>query len=255
MRERALAAGARARARARRARRVRPRLHPAGAAGRRVYEDRYPLATALGRPLIAKKLVEIARIEGADAIAHGCTGKGNDQVRIERVGPRAHARPARHRARARVGHDARGRSRVRAGERGIPVPADGGQPLRDRHEPVGPLDRVRRARGPVGGAARRHLRADAATRRRAPTTPAYVEIEFERGRARGRQRRRHAARRAHRQRRDHRRRPRRRAASTWSRTAWSASSRARSTRRRRPSCCTRRTASSRASSARATCSA
>ena len=48
-----------------------------------VYEGRYPLATALGRPLIAKKLVEIARIEGANAIAHGCTGKGNDQVRIE----------------------------------------------------------------------------------------------------------------------------------------------------------------------------
>ncbi|HSP91714.1 MAG TPA: argininosuccinate synthase domain-containing protein, partial [Vicinamibacterales bacterium] len=53
-----------------------------------VYEGRYPLATALGRPLIAKKLVEIARIEGANAIAHGCTGKGNDQVRID-IGVRA----------------------------------------------------------------------------------------------------------------------------------------------------------------------
>jgi argininosuccinate synthase len=48
-----------------------------------IYEGSYPLATALGRPLIARKLVEIARIEGAHTIAHGCTGKGNDQVRID----------------------------------------------------------------------------------------------------------------------------------------------------------------------------
>jgi argininosuccinate synthase len=48
-----------------------------------MYEERYPLATALGRPLIAKKLVEIAHMENATAIAHGCTGKGNDQVRID----------------------------------------------------------------------------------------------------------------------------------------------------------------------------
>jgi argininosuccinate synthase len=48
-----------------------------------LYEERYPLATALGRPLIAKKLVEIAHMENATSIAHGCTGKGNDQVRIE----------------------------------------------------------------------------------------------------------------------------------------------------------------------------
>jgi argininosuccinate synthase len=50
-----------------------------------LYEGKYPLATALGRPLIAKWLVEIAKAEGADAIAHGCTGKGNDQVRFEVV--------------------------------------------------------------------------------------------------------------------------------------------------------------------------
>jgi len=48
-----------------------------------VYEDRYPLATALARPLMARCLVEIARMEGADAIAHGCTGEHNDQVRLE----------------------------------------------------------------------------------------------------------------------------------------------------------------------------
>ncbi len=48
-----------------------------------VYEKEYPLATALGRPLIAAMLVEVARREGATAIAHGCTGKGNDQVRFD----------------------------------------------------------------------------------------------------------------------------------------------------------------------------
>jgi len=48
-----------------------------------LYEGQYPLATALSRPLIAKLLVELALEEGASVIAHGCTGKGNDQVRIE----------------------------------------------------------------------------------------------------------------------------------------------------------------------------
>ncbi len=48
-----------------------------------VYEKEYPLATALGRPLIAAMMVEVARREGAQAIAHGCTGKGNDQVRFD----------------------------------------------------------------------------------------------------------------------------------------------------------------------------
>jgi len=48
-----------------------------------IYEGKYLLATALGRPLIAKYLVDIAHKEKACAVAHGCTGKGNDQVRIE----------------------------------------------------------------------------------------------------------------------------------------------------------------------------
>lgn len=48
-----------------------------------LYEGKYPLISALSRPLISKKLVEIAELEGAVAVAHGCTGKGNDQVRFE----------------------------------------------------------------------------------------------------------------------------------------------------------------------------
>ena len=48
-----------------------------------VYEGKYLLGTSFARPIIGKRLVEIAKAEGADAIAHGCTGKGNDQVRFE----------------------------------------------------------------------------------------------------------------------------------------------------------------------------
>ncbi len=48
-----------------------------------IYEGQYPLATALARPLIARLLIEVARAEGAVAVAHGCTGKGNDQVRFD----------------------------------------------------------------------------------------------------------------------------------------------------------------------------
>ncbi|WP_040606453.1 argininosuccinate synthase [Salsuginibacillus kocurii] len=48
-----------------------------------MYEQKYPLVSALSRPLISKKLVEIAEQTNADAIGHGCTGKGNDQVRFE----------------------------------------------------------------------------------------------------------------------------------------------------------------------------
>ena len=48
-----------------------------------LYEGKYPLATALGRPLIAKLMVDTARQFNARAVAHGCTGKGNDQVRFD----------------------------------------------------------------------------------------------------------------------------------------------------------------------------
>ena len=61
---------------------VREFIWPAVKAGA-LYEGQYPLHTALGRPLLARRLVEVARQHGADAIAHGCTGKGNDQVRFE----------------------------------------------------------------------------------------------------------------------------------------------------------------------------
>ncbi len=57
-------------------------VFPALRAGAR-YEGKYPLGTALNRPLIAKKMIAVARSENADTVVHGCTGKGNDQVRFE----------------------------------------------------------------------------------------------------------------------------------------------------------------------------
>jgi argininosuccinate synthase len=83
VRERALAAGAlRAHVIDAREEFARAYILPALQAGA-IYEDQYPLATALGRPLMARHLVQIARMEGATSIAHGCTGKDNDQVGLD----------------------------------------------------------------------------------------------------------------------------------------------------------------------------
>jgi len=83
VRERALALGAvRAHVIDARDEFVRDYILPALQAGA-VYEDRYLLATALGRPLIAKRLIDMARMEGASAVAHGCRGNENDQVRLD----------------------------------------------------------------------------------------------------------------------------------------------------------------------------
>ena len=87
-----------------------------------IYEDRYPMATALGRPLIAQKLVEIAEIEQATAIAHGCTGKGNDQVRLD-VTARALNPKIKVIAPARDWGMTRPEEIEYARARGVPVPA------------------------------------------------------------------------------------------------------------------------------------
>ncbi|NPB00614.1 MAG: argininosuccinate synthase [Crenarchaeota archaeon] len=85
------------------------------------YEGKYPLGTALARPLIAEKVVEIARKEGADAIAHGCTSKGNDQVRFEAV-IRALAPDVKIIAPVRSWGMTRAEEIEYAKSRGIPVP-------------------------------------------------------------------------------------------------------------------------------------
>ena len=68
-----------------------------------IYEGEYLLGTSIARPLIAKRLIEIARQTGADAISHGATGKGNDQVRFELGAYALDARHPHHRAVARMG--------------------------------------------------------------------------------------------------------------------------------------------------------
>jgi argininosuccinate synthase len=87
-----------------------------------IYEDRYPMATSLGRPLIAQKLVEIAAIEQATAVAHGCTGKGNDQVRLD-VTTRALNPTLKVIAPAREWGMTRPEEIEYARKRGVPVPA------------------------------------------------------------------------------------------------------------------------------------
>lgn len=86
-----------------------------------LYEGQYPLATALSRPLMAKLLVDTAVAEGAAAIAHGCTGKGNDQVRFE-VGINALAPNMKIFAPAREWGMTRDETIAYAGKHGIPVP-------------------------------------------------------------------------------------------------------------------------------------
>jgi argininosuccinate synthase len=87
-----------------------------------LYEDQYPLVSALSRPLIVKHQVETARRYGADGIAHGCTGKGNDQVRFE-VSAMALAPDLELLAPVRNWGFTREDSIAYAGEHGIPVSA------------------------------------------------------------------------------------------------------------------------------------
>jgi argininosuccinate synthase len=144
-----------------------------------MYEERYPLATALGRPLIAKKLVEIAQMENATAIAHGCTGKGNDQVRID-VSARAIDPKIEVIAPARVWGMTRPEEIEYARAHNVPVPTTKASPystdenlwgrsiecgiLEDPwNEP--PDDIYSLTKSPA----------------EAPDAPAYVEIEWEKG--------------------------------------------------------------------------
>ncbi|HYN10461.1 MAG TPA: argininosuccinate synthase [Vicinamibacterales bacterium] len=144
-----------------------------------IYEGRYPLATALGRPLISKHLVEIARIEGATAIAHGCTGKGNDQVRMD-VSARALEPSIKVIAPARIWGLTRPAEIEYARQRGIPVPATVDSPystdsnLWGRSIECGCLEDPWQE-PPEEIYTLTKSPADA------PDTPAYVEIEFESG--------------------------------------------------------------------------
>ncbi len=92
-----------------------------------LYEGQYPLSTALARPLIGKHLVDVARKEDADFVAHGCTGKGNDQVRFD-LCTTALAPDLQVIAPARVWGMTRDQEIEYARERGIPVPVTQASP-------------------------------------------------------------------------------------------------------------------------------
>ncbi|GHO92029.1 argininosuccinate synthase [Reticulibacter mediterranei] len=92
-----------------------------------VYEGEYPLATALARPLIARLMVEVAKQEGAVAVAHGCTGKGNDQVRFD-VSINTLAPEIKIIAPVREWSMTRDNEIAYAAERGIPIPVTNASP-------------------------------------------------------------------------------------------------------------------------------
>jgi argininosuccinate synthase len=97
-----------------------------------VYQDRYPLATALSRPLISRLLVDAAKEEGATAVAHGCTGKGNDQVRFD-VSVAALAPHLKMIAPAREWAMTREDTIAYAAKHGIPVPVTSSSPYSIDH--------------------------------------------------------------------------------------------------------------------------
>jgi argininosuccinate synthase len=144
-----------------------------------IYEGRYPLATALGRPLISKHLVEIARIEGATAIAHGCTGKGNDQVRMD-VSARALEPSIKVIAPARVWGLTRPEEIEYARQRGIPVPATVDSPYSTDSNLWGRSIECGCLEDPWQEPPEEIYVLTKAPQE-APDTPAYVEIEFESG--------------------------------------------------------------------------
>jgi argininosuccinate synthase len=157
---------------------VRHFVFPALQAGA-IYGDAYPLATALARPLIAKILVDYARQEGASAVAHGCTGKGNDQVRFD-VSVGALAPDLKVIAPVREWRWTREDEIAYAAEHGIPVPITASSPysidenLWGRSIEAGVLeDPWTEPPDDVW-----QWTTDPA---QAPDEPAYVEIEFERG--------------------------------------------------------------------------
>ncbi len=144
-----------------------------------VYQGHYPLATALSRPLIARLLVDVAREEGARAVAHGCTGKGNDQVRFD-VSVQALAPDLRIVAPVREWDMDREREIEYAQRHGIPVPVTRASPysvdvnLWGRSVECGPLEDPWQE--PPEDAFEWTRPLD-----RTPDAPAYVEVTFEQG--------------------------------------------------------------------------
>jgi len=151
----------------------------AGIKANALYEGKYPLSTALARPLIVSKLVEIARKEEAIAAAHGCTGKGNDQVRFD-VGIKSLAPELKIIAPIREWNMTRAEEIQYANQNGIPIPVDLDRPysidqnLFGRSIESGVLENASREPPSV-------IYEWTTAPERAPDKPEYLEIEFDGG--------------------------------------------------------------------------
>ena len=157
---------------------VRHFVFPALAAGA-LYQGQYPLATALSRPLIARELAEAARAEGATAIGHGCTGKGNDQVRLE-VSVQALAPELRIVAPVRDWEMDREAEIAYAQEHSIPVPVTRESPYSIDENLWGRSIECGVLEDPWQEPPEEVYEWTVAPAE-APDAPAYVEIGFERG--------------------------------------------------------------------------
>ena len=147
--------------------------------GHTFYEQKYPLVSALSRPLISKKLVEIAHQTGATTIAHGCTGKGNDQVRFElaiaSLDPNLKViAPVREWKWSREGEI------TYAKENNVPIPADLDSPYSVDQNLWGRANECGVLENPWNQAPEDAYDLTVAPEA-APDTPLYVEIDFEAG--------------------------------------------------------------------------
>ncbi|MBI2864275.1 MAG: argininosuccinate synthase [Chloroflexi bacterium] len=144
-----------------------------------MYEGEYPLATALSRPLIAKLLVDMAHEEGANSVAHGCTGKGNDQVRLD-VGVAALGPDLKIIAPVREWKMSRKEEIEYADKHGIPVPTTIASPYSTDENLWGRSIECGVLEDPWAEPPEEVYKWTKAPKD-APATPAYVEIEFEKG--------------------------------------------------------------------------
>ncbi|CEX91869.1 argininosuccinate synthase [Streptococcus pneumoniae] len=143
------------------------------------YEQKYPLVSALSRPLISKKLVEIAHQIGATTIAHGCTGKGNDQVRFE-VSIAALDLNLKVIAPVREWKWSREEEIYYAKENGVPVPADLDNPYSVDQNLWGRANECGILENPWNQAPEEAFGITTSPEQ-APDMPEYIEIEFSEG--------------------------------------------------------------------------
>ncbi|MCJ8009619.1 argininosuccinate synthase [Lederbergia wuyishanensis] len=144
-----------------------------------MYEDKYPLVSALSRPLISKKLVEVAVQENADAVAHGCTGKGNDQVRFE-VSIKALNPDLEVLAPVREWSWSREEEIAYAKEKGIPIPIDLDSPFSVDQNLWGRANECGILEDPWAAPPENAYELTVALED-TPNTPDVIEIEFVKG--------------------------------------------------------------------------